>query len=60
MNNQQRADMIACVAEGVRQALVGLKLVEEVEHPVTKAMLPTKTLAEFREVGGLLTPHKRK
>lgn len=58
MTNQERSDMTACVAEGVRQALVGLKLVEEVEHPLTQKPMPTKILAKF--IATELSQSKRK
>ena len=64
MTNQDRKDMIECVAEGVRRALIGLKLVEEVEHPLTRKPVVTKTLAQFMDelsdAVGVEVPRKSK
>ena len=53
MKNTEATELMrivrSAVRDGVKDALVELKIVEELQHPITGGMLPTKILARFIE-----------
>lgn len=47
MTAKEQEVFTKCVAEGVKRALLDLKLVDETPHPVTSAPMESKTIGQF-------------